>query len=312
MNQTPVVKKSFIEQAIETAVPLQANNLSETLSAAESIYTEIDNLLPLESGQKKELLTMGHKKAQRVAVIAAMQAAGEEYKEFSTKAFGYRDENGLPALVPFSLSENLSIFSNEGFSKGVPEYVRGFYKDIAPKLYEHAVNLNAGISTRNNKIFGRILLKAFTISFSVCILMLLSVYYFMVSGTAGLVAWMCGVGVITTIGSLITAMAITDMTKEPFVQQCLVTAEFDGLIPEVVRQKIRRALSLGIFGNKVFILAEVPGLEIKPIPLPKPASIGDPLVIGFNGSDFYLIAAFDTKPVELMAQVEPVDQKPTT
>lgn len=67
---------------------------------------------------------------------------------------------------------------------------------------------------------------------------------------------------------------------------------FSGVIPQAVRQEI--AVMRDSFTN-IFIIAEVDKWD-----LVKTATIrrGDPLVIGYEGGKFFLIAAFDTTPLE--------------
>jgi hypothetical protein len=71
-------------------------------------------------------------------------------------------------------------------------------------------------------------------------------------------------------------------------------ARYSGLIPEVTRQKIRRAKDLGVFQH-IFIISEV-DWAVEKIP-------NDPLVTGWDGQKLWLVDKFDTTPLEaLIAQ----------
>jgi len=83
---------------------------------------------------------------------------------------------------------------------------------------------------------------------------------------------------------------------------------FTGVIPDDVRAKIAEVRTL--FGKEIYIVAEAEQAALtyrEPTTKPKPAprrSIrnGDPLVIGFDGRQFRLIAAFDLTPVEQLVR----------
>ena len=75
---------------------------------------------------------------------------------------------------------------------------------------------------------------------------------------------------------------------------CEIEAVFQGVIPDETRQKIEAAKS--DFKDKLFILAEAPKWQVNQHFVPVP--IGDPLVIGWDGKNCWLIDAFDTTPFE--------------
>lgn len=68
--------------------------------------------------------------------------------------------------------------------------------------------------------------------------------------------------------------------------------QFGMLIPESVREEISRVR--GEF-KQIFIVAEAPRWDLKRIAIPKPV---DPLVVGYDGICYWLIAAFDPTPLE--------------
>jgi hypothetical protein len=68
---------------------------------------------------------------------------------------------------------------------------------------------------------------------------------------------------------------------------------FKGLIPEDIKQKIAEARELF---KEIFLIAEPKGFKINETAIVVPKR--DPLVVGFDGSQLWLIAVFDTAPVE--------------
>ena len=78
-----------------------------------------------------------------------------------------------------------------------------------------------------------------------------------------------------------------------------VTAQFVGIIPNKVKTKIREAQS--IFGNQIFLIAELKDLQVKV----------DPLVVGWDGKGLWLIDVFDITPIEdAMVETFPYAVKP--
>lgn len=74
--------------------------------------------------------------------------------------------------------------------------------------------------------------------------------------------------------------------------QVTMTARFNGVFPQEVREKIIKATS--VFKQKdIFVIAEV-NWNTKITPLPKP----DPLVVAWDGQALRLIAQFDLTPIE--------------
>ncbi|MFA6429403.1 MAG: hypothetical protein WCV84_02790 [Patescibacteria group bacterium] len=70
-------------------------------------------------------------------------------------------------------------------------------------------------------------------------------------------------------------------------------AEFAALIPPEVKDKIQQAKKH--FRDEIFIVAEVRDWSLTKTAVPRPS---DPLVVGFDGTNCWLIAAFDTTPLE--------------
>ncbi len=296
MNTTIADTDSAVQRAAKTAVPVAPDALAQVFRTAESARTELSNLLPLEQGQKEKLNTVAHTNTHKVAVLAAMQATGEKYLEFPMEPMTWRDDKKLPELVPFSLTQNSVIFHSSGFSEqSVPTSVRGLYKDVNQTLAGALATKNAATNAAQNKMWLKWWLMCLPV---IALIMCLIPGSFL--GIAGKIIW----GIIATVAACGVTNWITQVVCEKrygkLVEAYQVRASFDGLIPETIRQKIRRAASLGIF-TEIFVLAEVPGLKIEEGQAPRLARVGDPLVIGYDGSGFWLIAAFDTSPAEAIA-----------
>lgn len=72
-----------------------------------------------------------------------------------------------------------------------------------------------------------------------------------------------------------------------------LSCRFEGLIPDYVKQKIVEVR--GSF-KEMFLIAEPKGFEINETAIVVPRV--DPLVVGFDGTKLWLIADFETTPVE--------------
>lgn len=84
------------------------------------------------------------------------------------------------------------------------------------------------------------------------------------------------------------------------------TARFDGVIPDDVRRMIVTARPQF---KDIRILAEVEAWKIEETELP--ALRADPLVIGYDGEEFWLLAAFDITPLEDVVRQICTGKEPT-
>jgi hypothetical protein len=75
-------------------------------------------------------------------------------------------------------------------------------------------------------------------------------------------------------------------------------AQFGMLIPQAIKTEIARVR--GEF-KEIFIIAEAPRWDLKLTAIPKPK---DPLVVGYDGVNYWLIAAFDPTPLENYIKAE--------
>lgn len=76
-------------------------------------------------------------------------------------------------------------------------------------------------------------------------------------------------------------------------------AQFTSLIPAPIKAKIAEAQP---HFKEIFIVAEAPNWKLETVAIPRPQR--DPLVVGFDGHNLWLIAAFDATPLERYIQDE--------
>lgn len=70
-------------------------------------------------------------------------------------------------------------------------------------------------------------------------------------------------------------------------------AQLSIILPDDIRQKI---IEVRKQFKEIFIIAEAPNWSLKQIAIPKPKK--DPLVVGYDGANYWLVAAFDQTPLE--------------
>lgn len=73
-----------------------------------------------------------------------------------------------------------------------------------------------------------------------------------------------------------------------------LSCRFEGLIPNEVKEKITEAKKF--FKENIFLVAEPKNLVLKKVAIVVPKE--DPLIVGFDGYSLWLIADFETTPVE--------------
>ena len=76
-------------------------------------------------------------------------------------------------------------------------------------------------------------------------------------------------------------------------------AQFAVLIPQPIREEILKVQ--GDF-KEIFVVAEIPKWDLKETAVPRPNK--DPLVVGYDGFNHWLIAAFDPTPLEDLIKME--------
>lgn len=88
-----------------------------------------------------------------------------------------------------------------------------------------------------------------------------------------------------------------EILKYPKYQDTIFKSKFFGKIPKSTRDKINSAQSI-FWKTHIFILAEANWELVENVPATSTAINYDPLVIGSDGLNLWLIDAFDITPVE--------------
>ena len=285
-----------VERAARTAqkIPNPKDRLRILHTRYGSVIKERQRLLGIEAEHTEELQDIARQTGGELGVLRYMEQSGQEFKGFPSEPFGWRDDQGLPALMPFSLESPKVSIRDTGKHQNLPRSVRPFYKDVS--------NLLAKKSDNELRLRE---LKTWPIVILICLLIVAAAMTGYLTDTMpaemsfALVFGVCLLVYVFGIFFIYTAPDRDHMGKKHFEVQ----ATFKGLIPDTVRQHIKQLVEAKVF-DEIFILAEVPDLQITDYELPEPRSprYGDPLVIGCKGTKFWLTNAFDTSPVEALAQ----------
>jgi hypothetical protein len=81
-------------------------------------------------------------------------------------------------------------------------------------------------------------------------------------------------------------------TKHGYYRKVRISTQFNGLIPMEIKELALKAQPLF---KDIYILAEQQEWSVD---ISRPIEIGDPLLVGWDGAALYLLAEFDTTPVE--------------
>lgn len=245
--------KNAIEEAVALAEHIpstEIEQLSEQLAlvSAKMEHEEalLRSLLGVEETSKlilqTDLATLKSERSQlekRITQLEKRNTLGSRYLQLSMEPLKWRDKDGWPRLVVFSLdSPNFEIGTRRR------DKYSEWQKWIVPKLPK-------AITTSYKDVFE------------------------------------------TLQRDVIDKYESTDLRYYEISSE--ISCCFEGLIPDDVKRKIVGARELGLFEN-IFLIAEPKGFEINETTVVAPKQ--DPLVVGFDGSQLWLIAEFDTTPVE--------------
>jgi hypothetical protein len=278
------VKKVEIDAVAAAAKTARAPELiGEPLALhAERLKQEAAQMLPLERAAKEQAaLRCAAIDAQRKLEQDARQVLAEfpDAQVLDPSVFGWRDKKGFPRLAPFSPKSDTVVFvGTRLFSEHFPHSLKGYYKDIAPRLRNSYQELPGDFPMYfiGSGIVG----------------LVLSVVVWCISAFFGQdlpMRWFF----LSSLGSLILGVLL----PEPQGLSYRIEAQFSGLVPDTVRQVIRRAEQCSGF-KEVFILAEVSVWKKSLEPAPVMSRHPDPLVVGFDGARYWLLAKFDVTTLE--------------
>mgnify|MGYP001613961619 CR=1 FL=1 len=224
----------------------------------------LDNLLgiekPAEERIKNGLTVLKRQQTQ----LQSRVTLGTRYHLLSTEPLTWREKDGWPRLVVFSLD-----------SPNFEMKVTGSIARVREGMVRHERQLGA---SRTSISFEKRRVKEYRFTRGI-------------QPTLPHVIGSCYSDVLAKLGQ----MALK--RKKSIRLSC----RFEGLIPLDVKQKITEARDLF---KHIFLVAEPNGFTISEraitVPRPRPRPDPDPLVVGFDGSQLWLIADFNTTPVEEM------------
>ena len=285
---TVLPERSALTRAVQSTSPAPKYcEYSQGVEARARLYILEDievNLLPIEERTEieaelkryKDMVT-AHTRAIHVERIGCYG-----YQILSPDPLTWRNKEGLPLLAPFSLESNTCSLGEDGFSDEFPTSVQGFYQDVIKTLrtsqFKKYATMGIGI----------------TLSVSIMILIFLQPW-----------AWSIGWPVFNSLGCLFMGSIVGGFVAFFFFNHIYgwetvsIGASLGGMIPSEVREKIQLAIRQQFF-QEIFILAEVQkwAKTVTRVRMPVRIAIGDPLVVGYDGHIFWLIAAFDTTSLE--------------
>lgn len=268
--------KNAIEEAValatripsaETEIEQLSKQLALVSAKVENASVLFSNLLGIEAVSKQKietnLATLKGEQSQlenRIIQLKKRATLGSRYLQLSIEPLKWRDKNGWPRLATFSLESPL-------FKISASASIKGEYKDDRDAAYD--LRSYRGENRRTPKIDFRPEVSPWLTS--------------LISS--------CYADVFEKFRQDLTRDTSRD--KEISIELC---CRFEGLIPDDVKRKIVEARGLGLF-KEIFIVAEpTNGFQINRTAVVAPKQ--DPLVVGFDGNQLWLIAEFDTTPVE--------------
>ena len=283
-----VVIASSRHVRISTVEALQARILAHRQKIAQ-IDRLIGDLLQIEAPSKDRLVV---ERAHTMKLLGddenelkqELEIGRINYPILDKSAFAGRNSKGYPNLAPFQLNNAECTISNlKGKRDSIPESCSSFYDDVKEKLrlplIVDAILAILVITTPIIWVVGSFVLG-------------IHIFNIKEPSFLSVLVGFCDVLGLLWIAFPISKTIIGYSNKERFI-----SARFEGIIPNEIRNIIRSAQSSGLF-KEVFLLAEVPKWKKATRPTPQPIAQGDPLVIGWDGINFRLIAAFDTTPIE--------------
>lgn len=213
---------------------------------------------PAEERIKNGLVILKRQQIQ----LQSRVALGNRYLLLNTEPLTWRDKNGWPRLVVFSLD-------SPNFEMKVASSMTGVREDMV----RHELRLGP---SRTLISFEKRLIRDYKFTKNI-------------QPALPHVIGSCYSDVLIKLGQ---------MARE-HKKSIELSCRFQGLIPLDVKQEIIEARDLF---KRIFLISEPNGFTISEraitVPRPQPRPDPDPLVIGFDGSQLWLIADFNTTPVE--------------
>jgi hypothetical protein len=290
----------YLEKAISSARgPKPTDETAGIVARIDRLTTLEASMLPIEEEAKRGLRSERSEMNGKLGKILRQKEVEEEigrlpYQVIDPIVFTWRDDDGFPRLAPFSLNSPDCVISSSGQGEVIPNSCRRFYQDVREWL-------NQGKFEK--KTFVPIF---FFLGYWLYATKVLGKWFWggwdnLHSGEQAvyIVAILGGIPlafIALQVTSVFTGKLFGTMEKEEG-REWFINARFEGVIPQSVRLTIQQAIDSKHF-QEVFILAEVPKWKMDVRLVPQPILHGDPLVVGWDGKNMRLIAAFDTTPLE--------------
>lgn len=273
-----VVEEAKRQDPDGTLKPLSRPKAQERLQEITAITA---GALPLEDPSVSRL----HQTEKRLEWLA--KKAKGVILRFPISVLRWRDAHGLPKLVTFDSGRPMFVINEKGpfFAaerddsgrylrvRSVPDVVREAYSDVPATL---------------KKMKGRTPWIVFWALLAIGLGVVAAGAWFWSNNGSDLGSWIalwmiCGVVIVA-----LSADAARHRVEDSIVVE--VSAQYEGFIPKDARGIINQAQS--VF-DTILILAEAECVVNRTV-VPR----RDPLIIGVDGDDLWILGAYDTKPLE--------------
>lgn len=245
-----------------------------------------------QTSRELDLVVAREERMQSLAKINDF-AADNQVGILDHTVLDWRDRDGMPLLVPFSIGSDefsirTSIWSLENSdvtwgSKSVPGFIRKHYHDVFDKLRQPI----------NRSFFGRQITWDDSVSgiivFVSGMVAILGLVFWLATSLLEGFSWLSTSWLIlVALGSIVGIPFIRVIGDKKYASR--KTAVFDGVIPDDARSLIQSKQA--VFDG-IIILAEASGWQTEITKLPRV----DPLILGYKFNQLFYIGKFD--PVTL-------------
>ena len=227
-----------------------------------------------EAAQKIVVAEIGEAQKEIQKIEAEIVLAGlhaeelADYPHVSDEILRWRNRKGFPVFALFALNSNNSFRISEA-TMDVP--FASFYEDVKQRLQNHA---------RDTII--KCLLCTFLLGLA-CV-----IWVDIAERSASSFHW----GIIMAPAALVIGAIVAGVIEAVMEKKIYsITARYDGVIPPETKEKVRTAEKLF---ERVYLLTEVKKWKLQATARPRL----DPLVLGLKTGHLFLIAEYDTTPIE--------------
>lgn len=288
-----------VKEAEPTALKAVLAEAKRELISPEAVSTRLEaSALTLAKAKKlkAQLFGIEAKAAQKVEEriselgeehkrLKLIQKSGTKYPEVSLEVLNMRHANGLPKFALFALSSPTfeinsrdPIFGTISMEPALPAELARCYKDVPQTLRNLGQKL---LKLYEKRWFASLVLAVGVLLFCSPIVL------FSEDSRGRFPPYSILIALVSCVPILISAGLSLRRSRLFFS----ISAEYDGLMPAPVREKVREAKD---DFDQIFVLSEVSEWQIEKVVQP----VRDPLVLGWQGGRLFLIADYDTTPTE--------------